>query len=53
LGLRLEKIFSIKSTSLEKKRVKITVDLKRGKSKGVVYTCDLTPEYVRINAKYS
>ena len=53
VGIKVGEDISIKSTSLEKKEVKITVDLKRGKSKGIVYTCDLTPEYVRINAKYS
>ena len=52
-GIKVGENISIKSTSLKKKEVKISVDLKRGKAKGVVYTCDLTPEYVKINAEYS
>jgi len=53
VGIKVTEDISIKSTPLTKKEVKITIDLKRGKSRGTVYTCDLTPEYVRINAKYS
>jgi len=53
VGIKVGEDISIKSTPLTKKEVKITIDLKKGKSKGTVYTCDLTPEYVRINAKYS
>ena len=53
VGIKVGENISIKSTSLKKKEVKIIVDLKRGKAKGVVYTCDLTPEYVKINAGYS
>lgn len=52
-GIKVGENISIKSASLKKKEVKISVDLKRGKAKGVVYTCDLTPEYVKINAEYS
>ncbi|MCK4912160.1 MAG: bifunctional glutamate N-acetyltransferase/amino-acid acetyltransferase ArgJ [Candidatus Omnitrophica bacterium] len=53
VGIKVGEDISIESTSLAKKEVKITIDLKKGKSKSIVYTCDLTPEYVRINAKYS
>ncbi|NQT28688.1 MAG: bifunctional ornithine acetyltransferase/N-acetylglutamate synthase, partial [Candidatus Omnitrophica bacterium] len=52
-GIKVGENISIKSTSLDKREVKISVNLKRGKAKGVVYTCDLTPEYVKINAEYS
>ncbi len=52
-GIKVGENISIKSTSLKKKEVKIIVDLKRGKVGGRVYTCDLTPGYVKINAKYS
>ena len=52
-GIKVGENISIKSTSLKKKEVKISLDLKRGKAKGTVYTCDLTPEYVKINAEYS
>lgn len=40
----------IEVSSLRKKEVKITVDLKQGNYSGKVYTSDLTPEYVKINA---
>ncbi len=53
VGIKVRENISIKSTCLKKKEVKISIDLKRGKSKGEVYTCDLTPKYVKINAKYS
>ena len=52
-GIKVRENISIKSTSLKKKEVKIIIDLKRGKFQGEVYTCDLTPEYVKINARYS
>ena len=52
-GIKVGENISIKSTSLKNKEVKINIDLKRGKAKGIVYTCDLTPEYVKINAEYS
>lgn len=37
---------------LKRKEISITVDLKIGKASSHVYTCDLTEEYVRINAAY-
>lgn len=43
----------IKLSPLEKKNIFLEVDLAQGKHKSVVYTCDLSPEYVRINAGYS
>lgn len=36
----------------KKKEIEITVDLKSGKESGRVWTCDLTEEYVKINAEY-
>jgi len=53
VGIKVGENISIKATSLKKKEVKISVNLKRGKVFGKVYTCDLTPEYVKINAEYS
>lgn len=53
VGVKVGENILIKSTSLKKKEVKIVIDLKRGKAKGIVYTCDLSPEYVKINAEYS
>jgi len=37
---------------LDKEEVEVTVDLKQGRSGAVVYTCDLTPDYVKINSSY-
>ncbi len=37
---------------LKEKEVKITVDLHLGKALAKVLTCDLTEEYVRVNAEY-
>ncbi|MQY53644.1 MAG: bifunctional glutamate N-acetyltransferase/amino-acid acetyltransferase ArgJ [Firmicutes bacterium] len=38
---------------LKKREVKIVIDLKQGKGEAEVYTCDLTPDYVKINSCYS
>jgi len=38
--------------TLKGKTVKITVDLNAGSSSSKVLTCDLTEEYIRINAEY-
>ena len=43
----------IKLSSLKVKQVKLTVSLSRGKAKCTVYTSDLTPEYIKINAQYN
>jgi len=37
---------------LKRKDISITIDLKIGKASSYVYTCDLTEEYVKINAAY-
>ncbi|HXW68414.1 MAG TPA: bifunctional ornithine acetyltransferase/N-acetylglutamate synthase, partial [Dissulfurispiraceae bacterium] len=37
---------------LEGKEITITVDLRLGKGDATVLTCDLTEEYVKINAEY-
>jgi glutamate N-acetyltransferase/amino-acid N-acetyltransferase len=39
--------------SLKGNEVKIAVDLAMGTSKATAYGCDLTPEYVKINAEYT
>ncbi len=52
-GIKVKENISISSTPLSKKNVIITVDLKRGPARGKVYTSDLTPQYVKINAAYS
>jgi len=37
---------------LKNKQIKIVIDLHLGKSSAKVLTCDLTEEYIRINAEY-
>jgi glutamate N-acetyltransferase/amino-acid N-acetyltransferase len=37
---------------LKEPEIKITVDLNRGKKEALVYTCDLSSDYVKINANY-
>ncbi len=38
---------------LKKKNIKVKVSLGRGKAACTVYTSDLTPEYIKINAAYN
>jgi len=52
-GIKLEEGFLVKHSDLHKKNIELEVNLKRGKCSASVYTCDLTPEYVKINAQYS
>ncbi len=40
-------------SSLEKKEIDVKVSLGVGKSSAVIYTSDLTPEYIKINAEYN
>ena len=48
-----EKDLLIKLGPLGKKDVHVDVSLGRGKGLAVVYTSDLTPEYIKINAAYN
>ncbi len=48
-----EQDIKIGVSSLKKKDVKVTVNLTQGKAKNTVYTSDLTPEYIKINAEYN
>ena len=48
-----EEDLKIKFSPLNKKEVKIYVSLNRGKSTAIVYTSDLTYEYIKINAGYN
>jgi glutamate N-acetyltransferase/amino-acid N-acetyltransferase len=43
----------IKLGSLKGKQVKLLVSLSQGKAGCTVYTCDLSPEYIKINAAYN
>lgn len=48
-----EEKLKIKLGPLNKKEVWVDVDLGLGKGECVVYTSDLTPEYIKINAAYN
>ena len=48
-----EKNFKVALGNLKKKEIKVKVSLGRGKAKCTVYTSDLTPEYIKINAAYN
>lgn len=48
-----EKNLKIKVSSLRKKDITVNVALGAGKANAVVYTSDLTPEYIKINAEYN
>ncbi|MFH0791529.1 MAG: bifunctional glutamate N-acetyltransferase/amino-acid acetyltransferase ArgJ [Candidatus Omnitrophota bacterium] len=48
-----ESDFKIKFTDLKKQDVDIDVSVGKGKSGTVIYTSDLTHEYVKINAEYN
>ena len=37
----------------QEKTIRLRIDLGLGRAEAVVWTCDLTPEYVRINADYT
>ena len=48
-----EENLKMKVSPLHKKEVFVEVALKRGNSSAIVYTSDLTPEYIKINAEYN
>ena len=48
-----EKDIKIKVSPLNKKDIFVDVSIGRGNSSCVVYTSDLTPEYIKINAEYN
>jgi glutamate N-acetyltransferase/amino-acid N-acetyltransferase len=37
----------------EQKTIRLRLDLGLGRSEAVVWTCDLSPDYVRINSDYT
>jgi len=45
--------FKIRVSPLHKKDIEVEVWLSRGKAKSIIYTSDLTPEYIKINAEYN
>lgn len=48
-----EKELKIKVSPLYKKEITVEISLSQGKSRCTVYTSDLTPEYIKINAEYN
>jgi glutamate N-acetyltransferase / amino-acid N-acetyltransferase len=48
-----EKDLKIKVSPLDKKEIKVDVSIGKGNSSATVYTSDLTPEYIKINAEYN
>lgn len=48
-----ERRLKVKMSSLNRKDVKIQVSLGSGVSSVTIYTSDLTPEYIKINAEYN
>jgi len=38
--------------ALKQREVRIVIDLHKGKAEATVWTCDLSYEYVKINAAY-
>jgi len=48
-----EKDLKIKVSSLSRKDISVEVNLKQGSSSAIIYTSDLTPRYIKINAEYN
>jgi len=48
-----ENDLKIKVSPLKRKEISVLVAIGRGKGEAAVYTSDLTPEYIRINAEYN
>jgi len=48
-----ERDLKIKASPLDKREIFVEVAVNRGKSCATVYTSDLTPEYIKINAEYN
>jgi glutamate N-acetyltransferase/amino-acid N-acetyltransferase len=48
-----ENDLKIKVSPLDRKEISIEVSVNRGRSSATVYTSDLTPEYIKINAAYN
>jgi len=53
-GIKIrENNLKIYISSLKRRQIKININLNRGSQEAVVYTSDLTPKYVKINAEYN
>ncbi|MFQ5681254.1 MAG: bifunctional glutamate N-acetyltransferase/amino-acid acetyltransferase ArgJ [Candidatus Omnitrophota bacterium] len=54
LGISLKQDeVKIKWTSFRCRSIRVDISLSRGRGKARIYTSDLTPEYIKINAEYS
>ena len=49
----VEKDLKIKVSPLKKKDIFVDVRLNQGSSSAIIYTSDLTPRYIKINAEYN
>ncbi|MCM8757797.1 MAG: bifunctional glutamate N-acetyltransferase/amino-acid acetyltransferase ArgJ [Candidatus Omnitrophica bacterium] len=53
-GIKIdERNLKIKMSSLKKKDIYLEINLKRGRSSTDVLSCDLSPDYIKINAGYN
>jgi len=43
----------VRVSPLKKKDIQVRVSLGRGRAQAKIYTCDLTPEYIKVNAEYN
>ena len=50
-GLKFDHDAAVKALGAEE--IEIDIDLNAGSAEATVYTCDLTYDYVRINAEYT
>ena len=48
-----QKRMKVKISNLSKKDIDVDLSLGRGRASATVYTSDLTPEYIKINAGYN
>lgn len=48
-----EKDLKVKVSPLNKREINIDVSINRGNASAIIYTSDLTPEYIKINAEYN
>jgi glutamate N-acetyltransferase / amino-acid N-acetyltransferase len=48
-----EEGFKLKVSSLKKREIEVSVNLNKGVGSAIVYTSDLTPRYIKINAEYN
>jgi len=51
-GMAVDFSESLAKKTLQKKEVKVTLDLNAGSAQSRYYTCDLTFDYIKINASY-